>query len=131
MQLCSVAHFSVIKIRMGAINCTADFTADCTHFNFDDREIGNWIELYSYWNYILQNTIFNSPLRIKVLTWSLLLSGAVAPVPRRALYPGVDMAWKWSFWILPISTILTVPSINSMHTEQLLLKPKVAESVAS
>ena len=34
MQLCSVAHFSVIKIRIGAISCTAD----CTHSNFDDRE---------------------------------------------------------------------------------------------
>ena len=45
--------------------------------------------------------------------------------------PGIDMALKWSFWTLPISTILIVPHINSMHTEQLLLKAKVAESVAS
>ena len=39
MQLCSVAHFSVIKIRMGA--------ADCTYFNFDDREMGIHIEITS------------------------------------------------------------------------------------
>ena len=60
MQLCSVAHFSVIKISIGAISCTADCTADCTHSNFDDREMGNWTELHSYWNYFLQNTIFSS-----------------------------------------------------------------------
>ena len=56
VQLCSVAHFSVIKSSIGAISCTAD----CTDSNFDDRETGNWTELYSYWNYFLQNTIFNS-----------------------------------------------------------------------
>jgi hypothetical protein len=47
----SVAHFSVIKIRMGA--------ADCTNSNFDDRDMGIWTELHSYWNYFFQNTIFS------------------------------------------------------------------------
>ena len=64
MQLCSVAHFSVIKIRIGAISCTADCTADCTHSNFDGREMGNWTELHSYWNYFLQNTIFSTSVTI-------------------------------------------------------------------
>ena len=32
-------------------------TADCLYSNFDDREIGNWRELHSYWYYSLQNTI--------------------------------------------------------------------------
>ena len=50
VQLCSVAHFSVIKIRIGA--------ADCIDSNFDDREMGNWTEMRAYWNYFLQNTIF-------------------------------------------------------------------------
>ena len=34
----------VIKIRMGAISCSADCTTDCTHSNFDDREMGSWTE---------------------------------------------------------------------------------------
>ena len=37
---------------MGAISCTADCIADCTHSNFDDREMGNWTELYSHWKTI-------------------------------------------------------------------------------
>ena len=59
MQLCSVAHFSVIKIRMGAISSAVSSAADCTNSNFDYRDMGNWTELYSYWNYFLQNTIFS------------------------------------------------------------------------
>ena len=59
MLFCSVAHFSVIKIRMGAISCAVSGAADCTNSNFDDREMGNLTELQSYWNYFLQNAIFS------------------------------------------------------------------------
>ena len=40
MQLCSVAHFSVIKIRMDAISSAVSSAADCTNSNFDDKEMG-------------------------------------------------------------------------------------------
>ena len=67
MQLCSVVYFSVIKIRISAISSAVSSAADCTNSNFDDREMGNWTELHSYWNYLLQNTIIinvgNSELR--------------------------------------------------------------------
>ena len=36
MQLCSIAYFSVIKIRMGAISSAVSSAADCTHSNFDE-----------------------------------------------------------------------------------------------
>ena len=60
MQLCSVAHFSVIKIRMGAISSAVSSAAGCTYANFDNREMGNWTELHFIWKYFLQNTIFSS-----------------------------------------------------------------------
>ena len=53
MQLCSVAHFSVIKIRMGVLGRTVSSTADCTDSNFNEREMGNSTEMHSYWNYAL------------------------------------------------------------------------------
>ena len=56
MQLCSFDHFSVIKIGIGAISCTADYT----HSKFDDRKMGNWTELHSYWNYFFQSTSFSN-----------------------------------------------------------------------
>ena len=46
----------VISIWSSAISSAAH----CTNSNFDDREMGNWTELHSYWNYFLQNTIFKS-----------------------------------------------------------------------
>ena len=67
MQLCSIAHFFVIKIRMGAISSAVSSAADSTNSNFDDKEMGNWIELHSYWNYFLQNTILSQ------LSWILNL----------------------------------------------------------
>ena len=60
MQLFSVAHVSVIKIRIDAISSAVSSAADCPNSNFDDREMGNWTELHSYWNYFLHNTIFKS-----------------------------------------------------------------------
>ena len=37
MQLCSVVHFSVIKIRMDAISSAVSSAADFTNSKFDDR----------------------------------------------------------------------------------------------
>ena len=40
MQLCSIAHFSIIKIRMGAVSSAVSGAADWNYSNFDDREMG-------------------------------------------------------------------------------------------